>query len=367
MVFFYLLALLVFMRFTDDSKPPNYLIFLVLFILSLLSHEYAVSLAVITPFYGWLFGRNLNKSTIIKLSLIPLGIISILLVLKILFAQASLVVTSPSPVRFLASVIKSFLFLFIPLPHIINSLPKPVLTVGFFVLITFLIRLSLNNKLRQFLLLWITGTALVFSLTSLPQARYFYLSAVPTILLIISLLQPAKSLKTFSLHSKISHLQLAGGLWVLMSVFSGITFLQGQKQYWIQNTRVTQNILTQFQKLYPNPNPKMQIYAVNFPDSINGPPWQAYVFRRGLEEALRLRYRVYPGNISYFRTQPLDGKVREDTLIDEKELHQLSPNNIVVFAYHPATENIEILNKAVGIIERYSQSKVRNGLRKAEL
>ena len=175
------------------------------------------------------------------------------------------------------------------------------------------------------------------------------------------MLQHAKLVKTFSLRSnKISHLQLAGGFWVLMSVFSGITFLQSQKQYWIQNTRITQKILTQFQKLYPTPNPTIQIYAVNFPDSVNGPPWQAYVFRRGLEEALIQRYGTYPGNISYFRTRPLDGKVREDTLIDEKELYQLSTNKTIVFTYYPATENIKVLNKAIGIIERFSQNKVKD-------
>lgn len=331
MVFFYILSLVAFINFTNKQTAFNYLAFFILFSLALLTHEYAISLLLVALTYYVLFGkRNKNIIYLLKLSLFPLITIISLTLAKVSFSQASLVVGIPTTTRFLASIIKSFLYLFIPIPYVIDSLPKIVLPLLFLLLIVFLLLNIRKNKLRLFLFIWTFLTVVTFSLTSLPQARYFYLSAVPSILLLVSIIRTK------------SKLSILGAIYLIIVLTSGMIFIQEQKQYWQKSSQIIKQVLSDIKKSYPKPDTDKNIYFINLPDSVNGPPWNAYVFRRGLEEALENLYGTRL-KILHLRTKPLDEKVREDEFAFEKNLQELK-NKGIIYIYNSNLDTVEKLS-----------------------
>lgn len=331
MTLFYLLGLIFFINFTNKQTIFNYLAFFILFLLALFTHEYAISLLLVALTYWMLLGkRNKKFSYLLKLSLLPLITIISLTLAKVSFSQASLVVGVPTISRFIASIIKSFLYLFIPIPYLIDSLPKIVLPLLFLFLIVFLLLNIRKNKLRLFLFIWTFLTVIIFSLTSLPQARYFYLSSIPTILLLVSIFQTK------------SKLSFPGTIYLIIVLMSSLFFIQEQKQYWQKSSQITKRVLSDIKKSYPIPDQNKNIYFVNLPDSVNGPPWNAYVFRRGLEEALENQYGVRL-QVVYLITAALDEKVREDEFICEKNLQELK-NKGVIFIYNSDLDTVDKLN-----------------------
>lgn len=331
MTLFYLLVLIFFINFTSKQTIFNYLAFFILFLLALFTHEYAISLLLVALTYWMLLGkRNKNLNYLLKLSSLPLITVFLLAFAKISFSQASLVPGIPTFPRFLASIIKSFLYLFIPIPYLIDSLPKIVLPLLFLLLIILLLLNIKKNKLRLFLFIWTFLTVIIFSLTSLPQARYFYLSSIPTILLLVSIFQTK------------SKLSFPGTIYLIIVLMSSLFFIQEQKQYWQKSSQITKRVLSDIKKSYPIPDQNKNIYFVNLPDSVNGPPWNAYVFRRGLEEALENQYGKKL-KILYLRTKPLDEKVREDEFICKKNLQELK-NKGVIFIYNSDLDTVDKLN-----------------------
>jgi len=67
-----------------------------------------------------------------------------------------------------------------------------------------------------------------------------------------------------------------------------------------------------------------KIIFINFPDSLNGPPWNAYLFRNGMEETIEYLYGVFPSNVQYARTMPLTLRLRNDPYL------KTIPNGFIV-------------------------------------
>ncbi len=121
---------------------------------------------------------------------------------------------------------------------------------------------------------------------------------------------------------------------------SGLTFINEQKNYWQKSSQITKQVLTDIQLLYWPDKAKNQLYFVNLPDSVNGPPWPAYLFRRGLNYALKNLYNQEV-EVFYLRTIPTDGKVREDKLVNLDQLNDLKKEEESIFIYNPNLETVE--------------------------
>ncbi|MBI2029249.1 glycosyltransferase family 39 protein [Candidatus Gottesmanbacteria bacterium] len=304
MVTFYILGLLSFIKYIKHKQYLFYVLFLIFFILSILTHEYAITLPIICFIYYFQFSKS---KEILKVLAFPVLFILIVTILKSLYSNASLFISLPTIGRFFISVIKSYLYLFMPFPYFIDSLPKFLLPILFIFLFLFLLIKSLKNKLKIFLFLWTFIDVFLFSATSATQARYLYFSFIPAVILLILIL---------NINSRKI-------LYMFLIVIAGISFMQKQKIYWTQSSEITKNTLEYIKN---NAEDNKPLYLVNFPDSVNGPPWNAYVFRRGLN------YALGNTNIFFYRTIPLDEKVREDEHIEPEKLIELKEKgNVFIF------------------------------------
>lgn len=337
MVFFYLLGFITFLKFIENKKKVYYILFLLSFLLAVFSHEYALSLPLTCFIYYLLFTKKKNKlieST--KLFSFPFLILFLIFILKVSQLNTQLVVQYPDSTRFIISIIKSFLYLFIPNPSFIDFLPKILLVFSGIILISFLILKSYppagGSKLNLFLLTWLFITVVIFSATSLPQARYFYLSSIPAILLIISLLNSSRLLKS------------VGFIYITFILLSGIVFLKYQELLWTKSSTITKNIIETLEKDSAKENINQPIYVIDLLDSVNGPPWQAYVFRNGLEDAIF----IYTGKkikINYLRTVGEGGRVRHDPTTTWKDIHILLDKGETVYQFDNGPDTISRLQK----------------------
>lgn len=332
MVFFYILGFITFTRLISKITILRYSTFLLFFILAILSHEYAISLPIICFIYWFIFKKGKRKlSEVIKIFSFPTLILFSIIVIKLAQSSANLVVKIPTLFRFFISILKSFLYLFIPNPYLIDGLPKLLLVILGVFLIIFLIFKSYKSKINLFLLTWFLITTVIFSATSLPQARYFYLSSIPAIFLTLSILKRSNRFLYF---------------WSLFIMGSGIFFLQEQKIYWQKGSDITKNILHELQTTttaLSTPgvtNINKTIYFINLPDSVNGPPWQAYLFRNGLENAIELFDGKNMKDIIYFRTIQNDNIVRDDPWLSTKQLTRMKRNKEIIFIYSKEKESI---------------------------
>ena len=171
------------------------------------------------------------------------------------------------PINFLKGEVLSHLQLFLPLPQVLEKIPD----VGIIILFILIIYLLLRNFRRQhfFLVLWLESTILLFSATSLPQARYYYLSSIPAIYLLVDILDLKNNLE-------------------LREMISNLAFLGRQSQLWRQSGLITEKIVRQISRELKALLPDKKLYVISLPDSLNGPPWHAYLFRNGLKEAVEL-------------------------------------------------------------------------------
>ncbi|KKS73880.1 MAG: hypothetical protein UV46_C0059G0014 [Candidatus Gottesmanbacteria bacterium GW2011_GWC2_42_8] len=158
--------------------------------------------------------------------------------------------------------------MFLPLPQVLEKIPD----VGIIILFILIIYLLLRNFRRQhfFLVLWLESTILLFSATSLPQARYYYLSSIPAIYLLIDILKKE------------------GRIFLFIILISNLAFLGRQSQLWRQSGLITEKIVRQISRELKALLPDKKLYVISLPDSLNGPPWHAYLFRNGLKEAVEL-------------------------------------------------------------------------------
>ena len=340
MVTFYLMALLSLINYVKVGKNIFAFLFQVAFVFAFLTHEYAVSLIFVGVVYWWIFSKIKNKKEFFKLFLFPTVVFLTTTILKIIFVKMPLLVRTPSILKFIAFSLRSFVYLFIPNPYLVDKLPNALIPLIFLVILVFLLKFT-KNKQTLFLLIWAAATIFVYSITSAPQARYFYLSFIPIIIYILSVVKIELPRMSFPRRRE-SRLKLID--WVpsfegmtnsstaiiyLVFIFiSGVVFLQNQKYYWHLSSEITKNVIADIKKSYPRPQKDDVLYFVNLPDSSNEGIWKAYVFRAGFKELLNSVVGVHPKKIVYLTT--------------DKRLPQIKKNTIV-FVYKEELKSVVLL------------------------
>jgi len=330
MVIFYLLSVMVFLSYCHRTNKKKALLFTIFSSLAILTHEYSLSLTIVCSFYLLAIEKFRRKKAVILV--IPSVLTLLLFLLKKSLTTTSLFVITPSFLRVIASVVKSTIYLFIPLPQLIDRLPKFFLPLLFIFLIIFFLGQIHSNKKRLFLFVWIVITILTFSLTSLPQARYFYLSFIPTVILLTSILTDK--------HLIINRFKISIILYFMVVFLGGIAFLNTQKMYWTKSSIIIKKTIAQIKSSIPKIKPSINIYLVNLPDSINGPPWNAYLFRSGLSQALEMNDVKNINQIFYVRTSSSNKILREDLFMDQKDLNKLEDSEAFIFTYDRITESL---------------------------
>lgn len=299
---FYTGGLYAYLKFTENRKPGFLNLYNLLTVLALLTHEYAVSLPVAAFFYDTVAVRKMKIGRVFLYQFPVLLFTAGLFLFKAVFSQAALTVTPFSPGRFLASIAKSLVYLSVPVPQIFDNLPKIVLVLFSGVIMIFYFRLR-KDKIINWLLLWLFTTILLFSATSVPQARYFYLSAVPAVMLIVKILN-------INLHSGRIYPKLG---FIFLILLCGILFLKKQESYWFISSQILYSTVAHVREQLSQNSKSGELLFLNLPDSVNGPPWNVYVFRGGLERVLENNGIVFT-KIKYGRTVKLNGILRDDPL-----------------------------------------------------
>lgn len=312
MTLFYLIGLLAFIRFSNNSRPAWYGIFLISFLAATLSHEFAISLLYACLMYNLMFTKKyLSVSSNFRIFLIPTLLTVLLLSLKIShFSQPSMIhVASLS--SFVESSVKSFSYLIFPFPGITDLLPKWThILVSISLASCYFILFYHNNMIRYFFL-WLVITIVLFCLVSVPQARYLYLSSIPAIYVLL--------LGIFEFRKiKIRYIL------IILCFFTNLSFLYNQYVIWKKSSEIVKNVTTDFKQMFPVYPTDKKIIFINFPDSLNGPPWNAYLFRNGMEETIEYLYGVFPSNVQYARTMPLTLRLRNDPYL------KTIPNGFIV-------------------------------------
>ena len=259
MVLFYLSALIFLLKFLKSERQLFLWGYLGAALLAFLSHEYALTLFI----FPFLLKHKRAIKSAIAFILIVLGSLMIRHFLGNISAPQPF-----RPINFLKGEVLSHLQLFLPLPQVLEKIPD----VGIIILFILIIYLLLRNFRRQhfFLVLWLESTILLFSATSLPQARYYYLSSIPAIYLLVDILKKE------------------GRIFLFIILISNLAFLGRQSQLWRLSGLITEKIVRQISRELKALLPDKKLYVISLPDSLNGPPWHAYLFRNGLKEAVEL-------------------------------------------------------------------------------
>ncbi len=321
MVTFYLGGLLSLMQYVRNKRTVPLVLFQLSFIAAYFTHEYALSLIPTAIAYWWLFCHNKKLKDFLILFSIPTFIVISTTILKAFMVIAPLTVRTPSLFKFIAFMMRSFVYLFIPNPYGVDKLPNVLIPLLFFIIVVFLFKFT-KNKQAVFLLIWTTLTICVYSLTSAPQARYFYLSFIPVIIYIVSLAKLRKATLV---------------LYLSFILVSGVLFLQYQKQYWVSNSTITKNVIKSLKRYAPKLPKTEVLYFVNLPDSSNDSLWKAYVFRAGFPDLLRNVVGVNPKKIVFLRSYAPTSHTMEAPYISPEKLKVLAKSN-GVFVY---TENLK--------------------------
>jgi hypothetical protein len=327
LVTFYILSLIFLIKFIKTNKNLFSILFQVGFIFALLTHEYAISLIAVGIIYWWLFTDKKNLREFIKLFSMPVFVVVLTTILKIIFVKMPLVVRTPSILKFIAFTLRSFVYLFIPNPFIIDQIPNFFIPIIFLVILVFLFRLT-KNKRTLFLLIWASLTIFIYSLTSAPQARYFYLSFVPVIIYILSVVKIKKIITVF---------------YLLFIFISGVVFLQNQKYYWQLNSQITKNVINDVKKYSPKLQKTEVLYFVNLPDSSNDSIWKAYAFRAGFKELLNNFVNIYPKKIVFLTSFKPTSHTIEAPYIKPEKLLELKQKNIV-FIYKEDLKSVVLVS-----------------------
>ena len=324
MVMFFLLSFLSFIKYLNTHKRIYGLLFIILSILSVLTHEYALGLYPGIIFY-WLFLKKKSKEAF------PYIIISIISVLFIFFlpslSKSSISPSLNNPEKILAYSSKIISYLFIPSPNILDMLPHIGYVIISFIILFILLKLIKNSPMIMFLSIWLILDILLISTTSAPQARYYYFLSIPEILLIVYI---------FRNHPKVLF------IYSIFIIISGVSVIKTQEIFWQKASRITKETLKEVKKVYPDLQDGETIYIINFPDSINGPPWNAYLFRNGLESALSLTYKKNI-NLKYYRTISQNPIIRNDKLVNPKFINNLTKTKQRVFTFDYKTYTIKTL------------------------
>ena len=331
MVLFYLCGLISLIYGLEKHKFLLVL-FTIFFLLAYFSHEYAISLLPVGFLSSWLIpGLKRNKRLALLILIVLTFFVMSFSLLRWVSADMSLFAHVPTMPRFFASFLKSNLYLFLPFPLLIDQLPKALILFLSLLIDLILIYQLRRNGVRLFLFLWMLVTEVIFSFTSAVQARYIYLSSIPSIIFLSSI----------TLQKQNEIFKILFYIYLLLILTSGMLFLSQQKNYWVISSNITKQVLFDIKTLYPA-LPKNNIYFVNLPDSSVDSIWKAYVFRNGMEDSLRLIYPNQVVKIHYLKTDTASGNTRDDPVISDDKLDQLRRNKEIVLIYQ---ENLKTITK----------------------
>ncbi|MCX6706462.1 MAG: hypothetical protein NTV24_05200, partial [Candidatus Woesebacteria bacterium] len=260
--------------------------------------------------------------------------------------------------KFIAFSLRSFVYLFIPNPYIVDKIPNFAIPIIFSIIIFLLYKFT-KTKRQLFLLFWTSLTIFVYALTSAPQARYFYLSSIPVIIYILSVagvegkgVPAARSRGVLSEASTDGNEPETGPatgfkisfiLYFLFILFSGVVFLQNQKFYWQLNSQITKNVIYDLKKYSKQLQNTEVLYFVNLPDSSNDSIWKAYVFRAGFKELLNNFVNIYPKKIVYLRSFSPTSHTIEALYINPEKLLELKQKNII-FIYKEDLKSVVLFS-----------------------
>ena len=331
LVTYYLAAIIFFIDYIKSKKTLSLILFEFSFLLAFFTHEYAISLIPVAFIYWFINTRLKNFKTLIKIFTIPIVVLFATTIFKMIYVKMPLFVRTPTLAKFIAYFLRSVVYLFVPNPYIVDRLPNFAIPIVFIIISLVLVRYTRNKK-ALFLLIWGFLTIFLYSITSAPQARYFYLSYIPIavyILLIINF-KKRKSL-------------VIGGVYLMFILTSGLIFLQNQKVYWKLNSKITKNVIVDLKKIFANNKNTDIIYFVNLPDSVNDSIWKAYVFRSGFIKLLNLSVNIYPKKVIFLTSYRPSKHVIEASYMSSQELISLSKNN-QVFIYNEDSKTIKPLH-----------------------
>jgi len=366
LVTFYILSLIFLIKYVSHSVIPSgvegsskySILFQIFFILAFLTHEYAISLIPVGIIYWWFFTEKKGWKESLKLFSVPVFAVILTTVLKVIFVKIPLIVRTPSILKFIAFTMRSFVYLFIPNPYIVDKIPNIFIPIIFLILLIFLFKVT-KNKRALFLLIWAAATIFIYSLTSAPQARYFYLSFIPVIIFITSVISNSKviptemegsSKKDFSTPPPVGGSarndnigrQIIFISYLSFILISGVVFLQNQKYYWRLNSQITKNVINDLKKYFPKLQKTDVLYFVNLPDSSNNSIWKAYVFRAGFEGLLNNFANIYPKKIIYLTSFKPTPHTMDAPYITPEKLSELKQKNII-FIYNEELKTVILM------------------------
>ncbi|OGG15384.1 hypothetical protein A3D77_07640 [Candidatus Gottesmanbacteria bacterium RIFCSPHIGHO2_02_FULL_39_11] len=313
MTLFYLLSLISFQMFTKTRKNICLVFTGVLIPLAFLSHEHAITLIPIIICYG-IYRKVRVKNY--KILLLPIFLFCFISILKIENTHLEVVKIATFS-QFYQSVIRSNIYLLIPIPFIVDNIPKGIPLLAFLILMIIIFILIKKETKLLFCLIWLEIHILLFSSTSLPQPRYFYLASIPALCLIISFLSYFKK-----------NVQFVPYMFLLIGF---IIFLSNRSREWKETSMIMRQTITSLNTMYSRFSKDKKVYFVNLPDSLNGPPWNAYLFRNGVERLIEYASGILPNNIYYLKTVKNNILLRNDPYINTKELYRI--NNSAVMLY----------------------------------
>lgn len=326
MVTFYIGGLLSLMQYVKNKRTVPLILFHLSFMAAYFTHEYALSLIPTAIVYWWLFCQGKKMKDFLVLFSMPTFIVISTTILKAVIVIAPLTVREPSLFKFIAFVMRSFVYLFIPNPYVVDRFPNVLIPLFFFIIVVFLFKLT-KNKQTVFLLVWTSLTIGIYSLTSAPQARYFYLSCIPVFIYILTIANIKKAVVL---------------LYLLFMFVSGMLFLQNQKKYWFFNSLITKNVIKSM-KQYSSKLQKVDVlYFVNLPDSSNDSLWKAYVFRAGFPDLLKNVVGINPKKIVFLRSHFTTPHTMEAPYINPEKLKELAKSK-VIFLYKEELGDIVLL------------------------
>jgi len=131
LVTFYILSLIFLMKFVQTKKTVYSLIFQIAAVVAILTHEYAVSLIPVGLTYWFLFTKEKNLMKLIKIFLFPSVIFLLITILKFFLVKIPLLVRTSSLLKSTAFILRSFVYLFIPNPYLIDKIPNFLIPIIF--------------------------------------------------------------------------------------------------------------------------------------------------------------------------------------------------------------------------------------------
>lgn len=383
---FYISTLLFFVKYLDQRRTVYYSLFLATFTLALFTMEQGITLLGACIILELLLPANLDKLRLSTLKqkvllllsgstkyLLPFVIIILFFTLK-QSMQQTLIVNHQTYATFLKTVYGMVWHLFVPYPYgvskdILYGTERWDYRLFLFIAISGITSYLFVRYLQKgddsaadrrrifgsdaaacfFLFICILSDVIPQSISTVMQARYFYLPSVFSSILLGSLL--VKNMSYLIKNDSRMRIMLHSSVIVFIAaaIPINITFLHDQYQYWREASEITKNVIHDTEAHVPENVQGQNIYYVNLPDGVFGPKYfgwpNAYLFRNGISEAIQLEYpRLKIGVVKACRTN--DGLTisREHQLMTNDELHQLalSKRNLVL-VYDAEIKSVRIL------------------------